>query len=146
MRLKIELPRTWAQQDNPNGPATFRRQGSTSAFQVSWAEYRDGKLPDVTLDKLKGMATGFGQKQGFGEMSESSSGACRFGTFGTAVFRSAEHPRIQIWFISDGRDHIMATHICDREPETSEVAEVQQIASSLALGPELPTKPKWKFW
>ncbi len=146
MRLKIQLPTTWTQQNNTDGPATFCREASTSAFQVSWAEYRGGKLPDVTTDKLKEMATGFGEKKEFGEMLESSVGGCKFGSFGTAVFRSIEHPRIQIWFISDGRDHIMATHICDREPEASEVAEVQQIASSLALGPDQPTKPKWKFW
>ncbi len=147
MRLKIELPTTWAQQENPNGPATFCRQGSTSAFQVSWAEYQNGKpLPEITAESLKQMAAGFGRKQGFGDAVESSGGACRFGTFGTAVFHSAEHRRIQVWFISDGRDHIMATHICDREPALSEVGEAQQIASSLALGPEKAAKPKWKFW
>lgn len=147
MRLKIELPTTWAQQNNPDGPATFCREASTSAFQVSWAEYRGGKrLPEITADSLKQMATTFGQKKGFEQMAESCGGACRFGSFGTAVFRSAENPRIQIWFISDGREHIMATHICDCEPEPSEVAEVQQIAGSLALGPEQPAKPKWKFW
>lgn len=107
MRLKIQLPMMWAQQDNPNGPATFCREASTSAFQVSWAEYRGGKLPDVTNEKLKELATGFGPKSGFGEMLESSVGECKFGHFGTAVFRSAEHPRVQVWFISDGRDHIM---------------------------------------
>src|SRR5262249_49496063 len=133
MRLKIQLPTTWSQQSNPNGPATFSRLGSSSAFQVSWAEYSGGKLTDVTTDKLKGLATDFGQKQGFGEMLESSTGVCTFGMFGTAVFRSREH-RIQIWFISDGRDHIMATHISDPEPDASEIAEVQQIARSLALG------------
>lgn len=145
MQLKVQLPTGWTQQANPNGPATFCRQGSSSAFQVSWAEYRGGKLPDVTTDKLKAMANDFGEKQHFGQMLESSSGDCKFGTFGTAVFRSAEYPRIQVWFISDGRDHIMATHICDREPESSEVNETQQIASGLALGPDQP-KPKWKFW
>jgi hypothetical protein len=137
MRLKIELPTTWTQQSNPDGPATFCRQGSSSAFQVSWAEYRGGKLPDVTNDKLEGMATDFGQRHGFGEMLESSSGECRFGTFGTAVFYSAEYPRIQIWFISDGRDHIMATHICVVEPDAGEIAEVQRIADSLTLGSDL---------
>ena len=138
---------TWAQQDTPGAAATFCRQGSTAAFQVSWAEYRGQQsLPAVTADSLKQMATDFGKDNGFGDLVESSGGTCRFGNYGTAVFRSAQHPRIQIWFISDGRDHIMATHICDREPESSEVAEAQQIANSLALGPEQPSKPKWKFW
>lgn len=147
MRLKIELPTNWAQHNNPTGPATFSRQGSSGAFQVSWAEYQGGKpLPEVTAESLKSMAINFGQNNGFGEMTDSCGGTSRFGNFGSAVFRSTQHPRIQVWFISDGRDHIMATHICDREPESSEVAEVQQIATSLALGPEQTTKPKWKFW
>src|SRR5258706_16012197 len=60
MRLKIVLPATWARQDNPDGPATFCRQGSASAFQVSWAEYRGGKpLPEITAVTLKQKATIF---------------------------------------------------------------------------------------
>jgi hypothetical protein len=82
------------------------------------------------------MATDFGNSQGFGDLVESASGDCTFGLFGRAVFRSPAHPRIQIWFISNGRDHIMATHISDQEPATDEIAEAQQIAGSLTLGPE----------
>jgi hypothetical protein len=143
LRLKIELPTTWAQKDNPDGPATFCREDGSGAFQVSWAEYRGGQLSaDVSSQSLKQMAERFGRQKGFGEMIESSEGECRYGTYGTGVFRSAEHARIQVWFISDGRDHIMATHICSAEPERSEVAEAQQIAASLALGPEQQSKPK----
>lgn len=135
MRLKIELPTTWAQADNPDGPATFCREDGSGAFQVSWAEYRGGMLPsDVTAESLKQMAENFGQRNDFGEMTESSGGRCRYGMFGTGVFRSADHPRIQVWFVSDGRDHIMATHICSAQPEEGEIAEAQQIAASLALG------------
>lgn len=147
MRLRIELPSTWAQHDNPNGPVTYCRTASNAAFQVSWAEYRGVKpLPEITADSLKQMAIRFGQKNEFGEIVESFSGACRFGSFGTVVFRSVRHPRIQVWFISNRRDHIMATHICDHEPDMDEVAEAQQIAVSLELGPEQPAKSKWKFW
>ena len=147
MRLKIELPTTWTQADNPDGPATFCRENGSGAFQVSWGEYRGGKLPtDVTAESLKQMAENFGHSNGFGEMIESSCGSCGYGMFGTGVFRSTDHPRIQVWFVSDGRDFIMATHICSVQPERSEIAEAQQIAASLALGPEQPVKPKWKFW
>jgi hypothetical protein len=142
MRLKIELFQNWKQQENSNGPATFRRQGTSGAFQVSWAEYRGKKpLHRVGVDELRQMVTSFGQDQKSGELVDSWSGSCRFGIFGTAVFRSEENPYHQFWFVTDGTDYIMATHICDREPEPSEVSEVQQIASSLALGPEQPEKP-----
>jgi len=147
MRLKIELFTNWTQHQNQTSAATFYRQGSTSAFQVSWAEYR-GKQPlrKISTDGLKQFAINFGQKNASGELIEASYGGCRFGNYGTAVFRSEKHPRIQIWIVTDGRDYILATHVCDRYPEPSEVAEVQQIARSLALGPEQPQKPKWKFW
>lgn len=142
MRLKIQLPATWTQQNNQNGPVTFCRQGSSSAFQVSWAEYRGSGSPDATADTLVEMAICLGQEQRFGDNLETASGDCKFGTFGSAVFRGAGHPRIQIWFISNGRDHILATHICEREPRASEIAEVKQIVSSLALGPEEPIKSR----
>jgi hypothetical protein len=147
MRLKIELLLNWMRRPDIPGAAAFSRKGSTSVFQVSWAEYR-GKQPlhKIGVDGLRQFAIDFGQKQASGELVESSSGPCRFGNFGTAVFRSGEHPRIQIWIVTDGTDHILATHICDRHPEPSEIVEVQQIAGSLALGPEKPKKPAWKFW
>jgi hypothetical protein len=147
MRLKIELPATWKQYDNPDGPATFCRARSSNHFQVSWAEYRGRKaLPEITADSLERMATDFGRKNRFGKLVESSGGECRFGQFGTAVYRSDRHARVQVWFVSDGRDHIMATHMCEDEPPAAEVAEAQQIAISLALGSELAAKPWWKFW
>ena len=142
MRLKIQLPAAWTQQNNSKGPVTFCRRGSGNAFQVSWAAYRGRESLDVTAETLVEMATNLGQEQRFGDRLETASGDCRFGTFGTAVFRGAGHPRIQIWFISNGRDHILATHICDRDPRASEIAEVKQIANSLALGPEEPFKPR----
>lgn len=136
MRLKIELFRNWSQQNNPNGPATFVRQGSTNAFQVSWAEYRGDKpLNTGGEEGTRQFAVNFGKK--FGELVESSSGTCRFGIFGTA-FRSATYPRIQVWILTNNRDHILATHICSAYLSADEIAEVQKIAASLALGPDLP--------
>jgi hypothetical protein len=148
MRLKIQLPPTWAQKENGDGPATFCRADGVGPFQVSWAEYRGRQLStDVTTrDSLKKMAERFGQQNGFGHLVESSTGTCPFGMFGTGVFQSAQHPRIQVWIISDGRDHIMATHICIAKPDSTEIAEAQQIAASLALGPEQAPRPRWKFW
>jgi hypothetical protein len=136
MRLRIQLLPKWRQSEDPEGPATFGRDDGVGAFQVSWAEYRGGKLPtDVTAESLMQMVERFGEQNSFGQMIESSGGECRYGMYGTGVFHAADHPRIQAWYISDGRDFIMATHFCDEEPDPSEIAEVQQIAASLALGP-----------
>ncbi len=147
MRLKIQLFRGWLQHDLPNAAATFYREGSNNPFQVSWAEYTGKQtLPELTKKRLEEMAVNFGRENDFGKLVESDGDECRFGKLGTAVFSSEHHERIQVWFVSDGRDHIMATHICEQEPDAEEVAEAQQIAASLALGPDRSAKPRWKFW
>ncbi|MFO1514798.1 MAG: hypothetical protein U1F83_18115 [Verrucomicrobiota bacterium] len=140
LRLKIKLLTGWAEHTTTNGPATFYRQQSNNPLQVSWAEYRGKKpLEEVSSEKLKETATTFGQKNGFGKLVESSGGKCVFGKCGTAIFRSEKHARIQVWFITDGTDYILATHICSTEPDPTEVGEVKEIVSMLTLGPEKPS-------
>ena len=144
MRLKIQIPSSWSAQDNPDGPATYCRHESAvpGPLQISWAEYSGGPIPNPSAQDLQQMAFEMGHKNGFGAMMESSSGACRFGKMGSAVFRSAQHPRIQIWFLSNGRDFINVTHICPEDPEAAEVSEAQIIVRSLMLGQATPnTKP-----
>jgi len=67
-----------------------------------------------------------------------------FGKLGSTVYRSSEFPRSQVWYLSDGKDFIMVTHICGEEPDPQELVEVDQIVHMLTLGP--PDKPRWKFW
>src|ERR1700760_3867571 len=113
MRLKIMLPRNWSQTSSSSGQATFFRAGGTNAFQVSWAEYRGSKpLPEITADSLKRFAVNLGRQRNFGELVDSSDGKCAFGCFGSAVFRASQYPRIQMWIICNGQDHIIATHQC----------------------------------
>ena len=61
------------------------------------------------------------------------SGACDLGTYGAAVFRSTDYPRIQFWYLSNGRDFVLATYVCTSEPEAAEVAEAQRIVGLLGL-------------
>jgi hypothetical protein len=144
MKLEIKLPEGWVDYDNPDGPPTYCRESSESPgpLQISWAEHDGGAIPNPSVADLKLMAEEFGQTQGFGELVESSSGPCDFGTMGSAVFRSSEH-RIQVWQLSNGRDFILVTHICPLNPDPVEVSEAQEIVRTLMLR---KTKPKWKFW
>src|SRR5690349_4720486 len=109
-RLQVRLLPNWAQADNPDGPATFYRTDSddSGALQVSlYAEYTGGRVPNPSAEDLIELARGHGQRHDVGELVESLSGACSLGTYGAAVFRSAEYPRIQFWYLSDGRDFIL---------------------------------------
>lgn len=135
MRLKIQLPSTWYQDKDNDGPATFYRNNSSCALQVSWAENQGGSFSSPSGQDLIAFALNFGAQNGFGAVTETRDGICSFGAFGTAIFHSNEHPRIQLWILSNGRDFIFATHICDQPPLPEEISEAQSIAESLALGP-----------
>ena len=137
MRLKIHLFDGWRQATNTNGPASFYRGRSDNPLQISWAEYRGQKpLRSVSTQELQDTAVRFGRQNRFGELVESSGGSCAFGSFGTAIFHSAAHARIQVWFVTDGRDHILGTYVCSKDPDPAEVREVQQIMSTVTLAPE----------
>jgi hypothetical protein len=149
MRLKIQIPRHWARSNDGTPTFICLTSETSGALQISFGEYTSGEIPNPTPEDLQEMSTGFGKKNNLGHLIESSCGPCLFGTMGTAVFRSTEHARFQIWFLSNGRDFIMATHISIDEPDPAEVADAQEIVRQLTLGPDEPVpakKSKWKFW
>lgn len=145
--LQIKLVDGWSDYsyENPDGPATFLRDRSEvpGPLQVSYAIYKDGPKPDPSKEDLIEFCIGLGKQHGFGELVKTDSMSCAFGLLGTAVFRGEELAHVQVWYLTNGRDIITATHICPEVPEQEEVTEVQGIVSSITLA---TVKPKWKFW
>jgi hypothetical protein len=149
MRIQVKLLPDWSTLANPDGPPTYVRQTSedSGAFQVSWAEYAGGRIPNPSSESLTQMCEDFGVKKQLGDVLERDAGVCDYGLFGSAVFRSEEAPRFQIWIISDGKNFIHATHICGGKIDPKEVEEAKQIATMLTLKEEVAaSKPWWKFW
>ena len=146
LRLQIKLPRGWVDYsaENPDGPPTYLRDFSEEPglLQISWAEYKNGPVPNPSAEDLEQMSREMGEKQDYGQLVESSNGVCAFGHMGTAVFQSTEH-RVQLWQISNGKDFIMVSHIAPESPDLDELREVHEIVRALTLA---EGKPKWKFW
>jgi len=90
------------------------------------------------------MCRELGASQDCGKPVETASGRCAFGKFGTAIFRTAENPRVQVWKLSNGKDFILVTQIFPAEPDAMEVQEAEQIVKGLTV--EAVSKSKWKFW
>ena len=126
-RISVLLPDGWGDysSENPDGPATFLRDLSEvpGAFQVSSMLYTGGEAPNPSCDDLIKLAKETGETMRAGEVVETPSGECRFGVFGSVVFRSAELPHTQVWQLSNGRDIILATHVCAEVAEAQEVKE-----------------------
>lgn len=135
-RLQVRLLPNWARAENAGGPATFYRadHDDSGALQVTLsAEYTGGEVPNPSPEYLVALARRLGRQNDAGDLVEEASGACALGTFGTAVFRSEATPRFQLWFLSNGRDFVLATHICVAEPEPAEVVEARRIVEMLGL-------------
>lgn len=148
--VKLTLPQGWVNvpADDSDGCATFLRESSEcpGPLQISHLVYMDGELPCPSVQDLieETSIRWGGEDNGFGDAVESYGGDCALGRFGTTVFRSEEYPRSQVWLLSNGKDKVLVTHLCPDAPGPQEVAEVDQIVRTLAVGP--PDKPWWKFW
>jgi hypothetical protein len=115
--LQVRLLSNWVDfsKNNPNGPPTFFRTGTKDPglLRISmYAEYRGGAIPNPTGEQLVDLAKGHGERQKSGELVETRSGTCALGVFGTAVFRSGKWPHAQLWYLSDGKDFVLATLLC----------------------------------
>lgn len=140
-RLTIWLPDDWANvsDQNPDGPLTMCWQApeATGAFQLSTAEYKGGPEPRPSEADLIELAVGFGEEHGWGKLTNSTSGKCVMGAFGTAAFRRTKStPRrvpeyCQVWFLSNGLDFVFATFIAMQKPDDCEVAAAQRIAEGI---------------
>jgi len=134
-RLKVKLFEGWRPVENPRTLATYVR-GDTSnsgSLQFSLAQYQRGILSSVTEDTLLGLCQKLaGSVRGRRDVS-SGSGKCEFGLFGTVTAKGDSPAHFQVWVISNGREFILITHTCAKEPDPQEVAEANEIALMTGL-------------
>jgi hypothetical protein len=135
-RLQIELPPNWCYEPDADGPALMFRDApdAVGSLQVSiFAEYKSGEIPNPTVDTLTDLAKKHGERNDAGQFVEIHGGACKMGTFGSAIFRRSEFPRVQFWYLSNGRDFVLATHVCVHKPTSAEIDEAQSIVEAIQL-------------
>ena len=121
MQLQVSPPPHWHDAESPDsrGHVTLRRGEGPEAglLQLSLALFRGGAAPDPSAPDLERHARTYGEKIGYGPPQGSSSGACAMGLYGTAVFRPTAQRRAQLWFVSNGRDFVLASYVCGAEPD-----------------------------
>jgi hypothetical protein len=126
----VRLHQGWREVQVPNAPVTYVRSGPSSqgALQFSLAQFKAGPLPDSSEQTLLAMCEKLANNvRGLREKS-SRSGPCDLGTLGTVVVRREAPVYFQVWVLSNGREFILVTHTCDREPTPDEIAEANEIA------------------
>jgi hypothetical protein len=131
--LQVTLPPSWRDytDESPGGLTTFMRDHGI--LQLSVTLYKRGRIPNPSEADLMSFAQAMAVRQKHPQLVESHGGTCALGKLGTAVFRTDDFPRFQVWFLSNGKDFILATYICDQEPDEAEVAEAQAIVENATL-------------
>jgi hypothetical protein len=140
-RLLVKLPEGWTDVSAqlPEAGAMFIKggKGATAALQVSYGLNPDAPAEGEELmeEDLVEMAATADFGEDLGQVVEKYSGPSLFGKMGTAVYRGGKYQRVQVWFLSNGRDLIMATHMCAQEPTRELLDEAERIVGNLALLP-----------
>jgi hypothetical protein len=151
LRISLHLPNGWFDHSraSPNGPSLYYRHLSkyAGALQVSLAEYKPGKIPNMNPATLINIARGVGSR--FGRIVEETSGGCVLGEFGSVLLQSDRIARAQVWCLTDGHVAVLVTHVCERSPDPVEIDEVQSIVRNLQVSERAATterRPWWQIW
>jgi len=143
--LNVKLPKGWSDytHEYKNGLRTFLRHDSkeSGVIQISVVSYKNGEIPNPSCKDLVELAKKTGENIPAGDVIETLSGNCTFGIYGTAIFKSEEFHRTQVWYLSDGYNFILATYICTATPEAEEISEAQDIINSIRI----IKKPFWRL-
>ena len=102
-------------------------------LQMSLALYQGGPVPNPTPQDLERQAKAYGEKLGYGLPAESTHGFCALGVFGKAVFHPTPQHHFSLWFLSNGRDFVLATFVCPQTLNSNQKAEAQAIVSGITL-------------
>jgi|SRR5579859_1834263 len=126
-RLKVNLFPGWKMTDGPRKeyPYRFYRKASQpyGVLDVTLAEFKGGVIPNPSYDDLLKLATGGNES----ELVSREHGDCDFGRYGTAHFRSSDWAYTQRWFLSNGRDFIIAEYHNHTEPLAIELNELRKL-------------------
>lgn len=79
-----------------------------------------------------------------GKLIGTESGECIFGKYGGSIYSNEKFKRIFIWWLSNGKDYLVATYICDAIPEQEELNEVQRMVKEMDIN--VKNKSCCKFW
>ncbi|SHH09600.1 hypothetical protein [Massilia sp. CF038] len=138
LRLSLVLAPNWEDisSGNPDGPATFAPADSDcdAALQISiHAEYTGGVIPDPTPAQLVTLAERVIERNGEADIRGRATGECAIGTYGTVLASTDEAAWFQIWFLSNGKDFVLASFISSEEPTDEQASQASWMVENLQL-------------
>lgn len=136
-KLKVKLLSDWIDYSifNKRKLPTFIKSSckTINPLQIEYAIYNNGKIPNPSVNDLLKMCKNYGIKNEYIDCLGTYSGECIFGIYATAIYKTNKIPWIQVWHMSNDKDFIFASYICNSEPINNEVEEAYEIVMNLDL-------------
>jgi hypothetical protein len=132
--VQLLLPEGWVdssdQIGNSNRQFTLTRPDGVGAFQMSFAQYISGKLPDIQLHNLRDLLSEFAASRRLGPEQ-----AQAVGEHNGVLWCRADYQRandfIRVWYLSDSKSVVLATYICNWPDRHIEVQDCNRIVDSV---------------
>jgi hypothetical protein len=113
-----------------NKPFTLGRPtAGVGALQFSPGLYRSGPLPSPSPADLLSMAEEFGRSHSLGTPYDRISEEGAVSVAGLSFHSGTDF--IRVWFLSDGKNVMLATYVCDWGDQGAELASCERIVKSV---------------
>lgn len=125
--LTFELPHGWEEitQDLPQGaPPSLARQGGVGAIQLSFAKYRDGDRPNVTIAVLRELLDDFFCRN---RMPYDNVAECEQRMMSVRGASTSDSGFVLARYFSNGEDVALATYVCMEAPGSEMLEDLKGV-------------------
>jgi hypothetical protein len=119
--------------DAPSKPFTMTKQNGVGALQFSPALYVSGPRPSPTKDDLLSMAIELGHSRGIDEAQDIET--FEDGLVGAGVTFREGGDFVQVWYLSQGGNFMLATYLCEWGLQHQELQECEEIVRTVQYEP-----------
>ena len=113
----------------PPGLITLAKPDGVGALQFSPALYESGPLPSPSSADLRSLALQFGESRGLGEPFDLGQFESRVSGAGASY--CSEGDLVRVWYVSDGRNIMLVTYVCDWEDRDREMSECEEMLKTI---------------
>jgi hypothetical protein len=133
--IALLAPEDWKQVTQldkvTNPPFTLAKSSGVGALQFSFAQYKAGIPPNITVDNLEGflgeLVRNHGLNKGFDRVVVDSSSLLLAESF------IMEQDFIRVWYCSDRAHIVLATYVCSKDRLGPELTECEGIVNTITF-------------
>jgi hypothetical protein len=132
--MQLSLPKEWVDSSDDAGNSdcllTLTRPDGVGAFQISFAQYVSGRLPNIKLDDLRDLLSKFAAIRRLGPEQGSAVGGHDVVIWCRTDYHQ-DDDFVRVWYISNSKSVILATYVCNWQYKDIEIRDCDLIVESV---------------